>query len=63
VREACEDKIRHGGEAATAAKEVLAELDSILNREEHMWFLGKMTGDEKARRKLAAEEFKKRYAQ
>ncbi|MBT3923437.1 MAG: hydroxylamine oxidoreductase [Nitrospina sp.] len=63
VREACEDKIRRGGETANAAKTVLAELDSILNREEHMWFLGKMTGDEKARRKLAAEEFKNRYAQ
>jgi len=63
VREACEDKIRRGGETANAAKTVLAELDSILNREEHMWFLGKMTGDEKARRKLAAEEFKNRYAE
>jgi cytochrome c553 len=63
VREACEDRIRQGGDVAKAAKVVLAELDSILNREEHMWFLGKMTGDEKARRKAAAEEFKKRYAQ
>ena len=63
VREACEKKIALGGETATAAKAVLAELDSILNREEHMWFLGKMTQDEKDRRKSASEEFKKRYAQ
>ena len=63
VRIACEDKIRRGGEVANAAKQVLAELDSILGRDEHKWFLGKMTDDEKGRRKIAAEEFKKRYAQ
>ncbi len=63
VKKACEKVIHKGGENATAAKEVLKELEGILNKEEHKWFLGKMSGDEKASRKAAAEEFKKRYAE
>jgi hydroxylamine dehydrogenase len=38
-------------------------LDTILNKEEHKWFLGKMSADEKVRRKAAADEFKKRDTQ
>ena len=63
VKEACEKAIHKKGESAATAKEVLKELDTILNKEEHKWFLGKMSGDEKASRKAAAEEFKKRYAE
>ncbi|MFQ5717038.1 MAG: multiheme c-type cytochrome [Nitrospinales bacterium] len=63
VREACEKAIRKGGKTAAAARETLDELDNILNAEEHRWFLGKMPAEEKARRKAAADEFKKRYAQ
>ncbi|MBN4079924.1 cytochrome c3 family protein [bacterium AH-315-C08] len=63
VKEACEKAIHEGGDNVAAAKEVLKELDTILNKEEHRWFLGKMSDDEKASRKAAAEEFKKRYAQ
>ena len=63
VKEACEKAIHKKGESAATAKEVLKELDTILNKEEHKWFLGKMSSDEKASRKAAAEEFKKRYAQ
>jgi hydroxylamine dehydrogenase len=63
VKEACEKAIHKGGKNAAAAKEVLKELEGILNKEEHKWFLGKMSGDEKAKRKAAAEEFKKRYAE
>ncbi len=62
VREACEKAIHKGGSAATKARDVLAELDLILDRDEHKWFLGKMSDKEKAQRKEAAKEFKKRYA-
>lgn len=64
TRELCEEAIHHGSPAEKkAAKEVLAELDKILNAEEHEWFIGKMSDKEKARRKAAAAEFKKRYVQ
>lgn len=63
TREACHKAEKKGGEIAKAAKAVLAELDLILNKDEHKWFLGKMSEDEKNRRKAAAENFKKRYAQ
>lgn len=46
-----------------AAQKVRAELDSTLNSEMHKWYLGKTTAGERAERKKAAEEFKKRYAQ
>ncbi|MBI1788827.1 MAG: hydroxylamine oxidoreductase [Acidobacteria bacterium] len=46
-----------------AARKVEAELDQILNSENHRWFLGKTTPAEREARKKAAEEFKKRYAQ
>ncbi|MCC7430258.1 hydroxylamine oxidoreductase [bacterium] len=61
TKEACEEAVKHGGEPAIAAKNVLKELDDVLNREEHKWYLGKLSDEEKAKRKAAAEEFKKRY--
>ncbi len=42
-------------------KALAAELDKVLNSEDHKWFLGKMDPAEAARRKKAAEEFKSRY--
>lgn len=53
------------GDAAkvAAAKNVEAELEKVLNSDMHRWFTGKMTPAERAARKKAAEEFKKRYAQ
>lgn len=36
-------------------------LDEVLNTPEHMWYLGKMSPEEAAKRKKRAEEFKKRY--
>lgn len=56
--EKAEKKGNHKG-----AKKVQALLDKILNSENHRWFLGKMPADERAKRKAAAKEFKKRYAQ
>jgi hydroxylamine dehydrogenase len=63
VKKACRKTIRKKGSNSAAAKEVLSKLNEILNREEHQWFLGKMSQEEKSKRKAAAEEFKKRYAQ
>jgi len=45
-----------------AAKNLQAKLDEVLNSENHRWYLNKMSPEEKARRKKAAEEFKARYA-
>lgn len=45
------------------AKKVQAELDSVLNSENHRWFIGKMTPEEREARQKAYEEFRKRYAQ
>ena len=44
-----------------AAAKLEAELKKMLESEEHRWYLGKMTDEERAERKKRAEEFKKRY--
>ena len=44
-----------------AAKTLQAKINEVLNGDNHKWFLGKMDPAEKARRKQAAAEFKKRY--
>jgi hypothetical protein len=46
-----------------AGRKIEAELNQVLNSEMHRWFVGKMSPAERAARKKAAEEFKKRYAQ
>ncbi len=48
---------------AAGNKKVDPLIDEILNRDEHKWFLGKMSKKEAKRRKKAQEEFKKRYAE
>ncbi|MGK5088856.1 multiheme c-type cytochrome [Bdellovibrionota bacterium FG-2] len=69
LRELIHQNKDKGGEKATAAKAVEAveaveaRLEEILNSEMHRWFLGKMPETDKAARKKASEEFKKRYAQ
>lgn len=45
-----------------AAEALKTKLADVLERDEHRWFTGKQSPEEKARRKEAAEEFKKRYA-
>jgi hypothetical protein len=57
--------IAHGREAGkgTAAAQLEAKLDQVLNSDPHKWFLGKTSAAELAARKRAAEQFKKRYAQ
>lgn len=44
-----------------AAEALQAKLNSVLNSENHKWYLGKMDPEEAARRKRDAEEFKARY--
>jgi hydroxylamine dehydrogenase len=50
------DKVR-------AAEALQAKIDTVLNSDNHKWYLGKMDPEEAARRKKAAEQFKARYAE
>ena len=52
-----------GGPKAAAARQLQAKLQEVLDSDYHKWFSGKMSASERAARKRAAEEFKKRYAQ
>jgi hypothetical protein len=64
LREVLEKARKSGDPAkAEAAKKVQAELDQVLNSENHRWFIGKMPPEERAARQKASEEFRKRYAQ
>ena len=47
--------------AVEAAKKLETKLHEILHSEDHKWYIGKMDPEEAARRKGAAQEFKKRY--
>ncbi|MEI7869717.1 MAG: multiheme c-type cytochrome [Candidatus Methylumidiphilus sp.] len=64
LREVIEKGLKSNDPAKVdGAKKVQAELDQVLNSENHRWFIGKMTPEEKDARKKASEEFRKRYAQ
>ncbi len=54
--EASSDPAKKAGAAA-----LKKGLDEVLNSPEHRWYLGKMSPEEKAKRKKRAAEFKKRY--
>lgn len=61
-----EELIEHGRasndpEKQQAAEALAAKLEEVLNNPDHRWYLGKMDPEEAARRKAAADEFKKRY--
>jgi hypothetical protein len=55
----------HAGDAdpkrAAAAGALKKRLDEVLNSDDHKWYLGRMSPEEAAKRKKAAEEFKARY--
>ncbi len=51
------------GVHAEAAAEIVELIETTLASEDHQWFIGKMDPEEKARRKKASDEFKKRYSQ
>ena len=63
LREVIDHGKAAGGGKATAAAEVERRLEEILDSEMHRWVLGKMSPAERAARKRASDEFKKRYAQ
>ena len=44
-----------------AAEALQAKLQAVLDSDDHKWYLGKMSPEEAAARKKAAEEFKSRY--
>ncbi len=48
-------------ERAKTAQALKERLESVLNSEDHKWYLGKTDPEEAARRKQAAEDFKARY--
>jgi hypothetical protein len=61
-----EELIEHGQVSddpakVAAAKALSDKLHEILKSDNHKWYLGEMDPEEAARRKQAAEEFKKRY--
>jgi len=63
LEEVIEHNKRLGGDKARQAHQVEQQLHDVLNSEMHRWFLGEMSEGERAARKRAAEEFRKRYAQ
>ncbi len=63
LREIIEHGKKKGGRRSAAAHRLEAELERVLQSEEHRWFLGRMSPGERAARKRAAEEFRKRYSQ
>ena len=64
LREVLEKALKSNDPAkVNAAKQAQAELDKVLNSENHRWFIGKMSQEEKDARKKASEEFRQRYAQ
>jgi hypothetical protein len=61
-----EELVAHGKASGDEAKRAAAlaleaKLNEVLSSDDHKWYLGKMDPAEAARRKQAAEEFKKRY--
>jgi hypothetical protein len=63
AKEIVEKAIAEGGDKAAKAREIEGMIEEVLASEDHKWFIGQMDPEEKARRKKAAEEFKKRYAE
>ncbi|MDD5564322.1 MAG: hypothetical protein PHQ91_11465, partial [Thermoanaerobaculaceae bacterium] len=53
--------IAAGGAKADAARRVGALIDATLASDDHRWFLGRMTPEEKAARERQREDFNKRY--
>jgi len=54
--------LRAGGAKAKAAKELQAYLDQLLESDNHRWFIGRQTVEEKAKRAAERAAFTSRYA-
>ncbi len=61
ARELVAEGIAAGGDQAAAAHEAGALIDATLKSDDHRWFLGLTTPEEKAERAKEREEFSKRY--
>jgi hydroxylamine dehydrogenase len=61
AQEAVASGIAAGGARAEAAKQVGKLIEATLASDDHRWFLGQMSAEEKARRAGQREEFTKRY--
>ncbi len=48
-------------EKVAAAEALQNKLEEVLKSDDHKWYLGKMSPEEAAARKKAAEEFSARY--
>lgn len=55
------EKVRKSSDKEIAAKKLKKLLDQILNHDDHKWYLGKMSDDDKAAREKNAAAFKARY--
>jgi len=53
--------IAAGGANVEGARNVQKLIDTTLSSENHRWFLGQMTPEERVERKRQQEEFKQRY--
>jgi hypothetical protein len=61
TREIVAAALAAGGAKAETAKQVEDLIDATLASEDHRWFLGQMSAEERARRAKQREEFTKRY--
>ncbi|UCE60234.1 MAG: hypothetical protein JSU63_00505 [Phycisphaerales bacterium] len=62
LRELVEKGLKaEAADKVAAAKKLEAKLHEVLHSDDHKWYIDKMDPEEAARRKSAAEEFKKRY--
>jgi hydroxylamine dehydrogenase len=61
AQEAVAAALTAGGAKAEAAKQVQNLIDATLASDDHRWFLGQMSAEEKAWRAKQREEFTKRY--
>jgi hypothetical protein len=57
------DGVATAAERAAVADELERRLEEILESDMHRWVLGEMSEGERAARRRAAEEFRRRYAQ
>jgi hydroxylamine dehydrogenase len=60
AQELVEKSVKAGGDKAKAAEPVASLIKATLESDNHKWFLGKTSPDEKARRAAQREEFAKR---
>ena len=61
AQEAVARGVAAGGTRTEAAKQVARLIDATLASDDHRWFLGQMTQEERAQRAKQREEFTKRY--